>query len=110
MKNKKILIGSIFATLLMLSMPVISNIQAQPTAIMKKTENCSICPSTTETFNGLNCIACYALINEAARLVEKIDELDQGDPLHDFYFCMVCILLLSTRLLFCEIRCPHPPE
>ena len=45
--KKKILIGSILAALLMLSMPVISNIQAQPTLVSgyKETEECNICPN-----------------------------------------------------------------
>jgi hypothetical protein len=44
--NKKIVLLSIFATLIMLSMPVISSINAQPTVSkLEKNNECSICPS-----------------------------------------------------------------
>ena len=49
--KRKILIGSIFAALLMLSMPIISTIQVQSTS--SKTENdneCSLC-TKSETIN-----------------------------------------------------------
>ena len=48
--KKKILIGSIFAALLMLSLPVVSNIQAQstPATIAEEDNECKICPKISD--------------------------------------------------------------
>jgi hypothetical protein len=61
--KKKLWIGSIFAALLILSMPVISNIQAQSapdtTHKSKETEECSIC-AITKTFSPYPIICRFA--------------------------------------------------
>lgn len=65
--NEKILIGSIFAAILMLSMPVISNIQAQPT------------PATTPTEDNEGCSICPLPFIDCTELDEAFEDLDQWE-------------------------------
>ena len=72
MKKKKILIGSVFTVLVMLSMPMISNIRAQSalsltektgqtTQIIDNNEensDCDICPYTIKTMDGEDPAVC----------------------------------------------------
>ena len=70
--KKKIIIVSIFAAILMLAMPLISNMQAQPvpTAVKEETTNeCTICPKTSN--DGLWCRWCNWIIDQANFHLQK---------------------------------------
>ena len=54
--KKKIIMGSIFAALLMLFMPVVTTIQAQPApTIIRSTENQEVTINLNDTYEGFIC-------------------------------------------------------
>ena len=104
--KKKILIGSIFAALLMLSMPVISNIQAQPTATIEKTENCSICPIKTSDGRPF----CNWLMSESDRHLDAYYDLLPIETWQEFFIGQFHRWMLTLLdLLYQAALCPMFP-
>lgn len=99
----KIIIGSIFAALLMLSMPVISNIQAQQSTTIKEKNNaqCGICTKSSSTIRPF-CIylgICYT-ISEAMLNFHK------GNPVRATYWRLQKAEIAAWMIAW---KCPNSP-